>query len=63
MLAHSWGLQVTLGHRPVMPMAFPALVCKLEQCQDGCLYEFIAAVQYMHVLRQLRRGFRTNVLH
>ena len=35
---------------------------QLEQCQM-VIYKFIAAVQYMHVLRQLRRGFRTIVLH
>ena len=27
------------------------------------VHKFIAAVQYMHVLRQLRRGFCTIVLH
>ena len=35
---------------------------QLEQCQM-VVCKFIAAVQYMHVLRQLRRGFRTIVLH
>ena len=35
---------------------------QLEQCQM-VVYKFIAAVQYMHVLRQLRRGFCTIVLH
>ena len=35
---------------------------QLEQCQM-IVCKFIAAVQYMHVLRQLRRGFRTIVLH
>ena len=35
---------------------------QLEQCQM-VVCEFIAAVQYMHVLRQLRRGFCTIVLH
>ena len=36
----------------------------LEQCQM-VVCKFIAAVQlqYMHVLRQLRRGFCTIVLH
>ena len=34
---------------------------QLEQCQM-VVYKFIAAVQYMHVLRQLRRGFCTIVL-
>ena len=35
---------------------------QLEQCQM-VVCKFIAAVQYMHVLRQLRRGFCTIVLH
>ena len=35
---------------------------QLEQCQM-VVYKFIAAVQCMHVLRQLRRGFCTIVLH
>ena len=35
---------------------------QLEQCQMVAC-KFIAAVQYMHVLRQLRRGFCTIVLH
>ena len=35
---------------------------QLEQYQM-IVCKFIAAVQYMHVLRQLRRGFRTIVLH
>ena len=35
---------------------------QLEQCQM-VVCKFIAAVQYMHVLMQLRRGFRTIVLH
>ena len=47
----------------MMPMAFTALIImQLEQCQM-IVCKFIAAVQYMHVLRQLRRGFRTIVLH
>ena len=47
-------------------MAFTALIMQLEQCQMVA-YKFIAAVQYnnniMHVLRQLRQGFCTIVLH
>ena len=35
---------------------------QLEQCQM-VVCKFIAAVQYMYVLRQLRRGFYTIVLH
>ena len=35
---------------------------QLEQCQM-VVCKFIAAVLYMHVLRQLRRGFCTIVLH
>ena len=35
---------------------------QLEQCQM-VVCKFIAAVQYTHVLRQLRRGFCTIVLH
>ena len=35
---------------------------QLEQCQM-VVCKFIAAVQYMHVLRQLCRGFCTIVLH
>ena len=35
---------------------------QLEQCQM-VICRFIAAVQYMHVLRQLRQGFCTIVLH
>ena len=44
-------------------MAFTALIyMQLEQCRM-VVCKFIAAVQYMHVLRQLRRGFCTIVLH
>ena len=35
---------------------------QLEQCQM-VVCKFIAAVQYMHVLRQLHQGFCTIVLH
>ena len=35
---------------------------QLEQCQM-VICKFITAVQYMHVLRQMRRGFCTIVLH
>ena len=35
---------------------------QLEQCQM-VVRKFIAVVQYMHVLRQLCRGFCTTVLH
>ena len=35
---------------------------QLEQCQMVA-WKFIAAVQYIHVLRQLHRGFCTIVLH
>ncbi len=47
----------------MMPMAFTALIyMQLEQCRM-VVCKFIAAVQYMHVLRQLCRGFCTIVLH
>ena len=43
----------------MMPMAFTALIyMQLEQYRM-VVCKFIAAVQYMHVLRQLRRGFCT----
>ena len=65
--AHSCGLQVTSLFRSsaagMMPMAFTALICNcMEHCQM-VVCKFIAAVQYMHVLRELHRGFCTIVLH
>ena len=42
-----------------MPVAFTALICERNNVKMA-VHEFIAVV---HVLRQLRRGFCTIVLH
>ena len=52
------------GDEARMPMAFTALICNWNNVRWLVICKFIAAVQYyMHVLRQLRRGFCTTVLH